>query len=135
MNFKRKLSNLKTKQKLEPSKINTQQSTGSLGTQILQYAVVFSMIWAINPVYSQCTVHDLPDSTQNKIVKTHYERDECLEKRIADSTRIAGLEVVNTSLVKDNTRINTKFVKSKNRRWIWFGFGAATGWFSRKVLY
>jgi len=133
MNLKLKSKNLNMQRKSKRSKINTQPATPSLQTQVLSTGILFCFLLGFN-AYGQCTILDLPDTTQNKIVKTVYDLRECKESRKVDSAFIDTLKADNKILVQDVVDLNNKLSKAKNRKWFFLGGGFLIGWISRSQL-
>lgn len=80
-----------------------------------------------NLSYSQCTVNDLPDSTQKKILTKFVLLDECMEYRKEDSAYISDLTTLNSNLAQDYNKLRGKFLKRRKLPWIALGGGLVTG--------
>ena len=134
MNLKRKYKNSGTKLKSTQLKSNTQPISRSLNTEILRTVIVFLSILAFNVGYSQCTVFDLPDSTQNKIVKAFIELKEFKELSNLDNKRIIDLSISNEELNKTNNQLTTKITKARKWPYITLGIGLGAGiWLGTKL--
>ena len=113
MNLKQRYKNLSIKSRSTVSKLNTQKSTSSLNTQIQRSAIVFGILLVSSIGYSQCTVNDLPDTTQNNIIKKFYQLESCEAARVVDSTRISNLKLSNEELNKTNLSLNDKLIRRR----------------------
>jgi hypothetical protein len=78
--------------------------------------------------YGQCTVSQLPDSTQKKILSKFIQLDECMEYRKEDSAYISDLTTLNSNLAYDYTQLNNKFLKRRKWPWIALGGGLVGGY-------
>ena len=134
MNLKARFKNLNIKLKSTQSKSNTQQTSRSLNTVIARTAIPFLLILAFNTGYSQCTVFDLPDTTQNKIVKAFIDLKECEAKSVESGKRVIDLMISNEDLNKNNQRLSATIRKGRKWPYITLGIGVGVGiWLGTKI--
>ena len=134
MNLKRRFKNLNIRSKSTQSKFNTQKSTTSLKVEILRTGIVFSILLICNISYSQCTVFDLPDTTQNKIVKAFIDLKECEAKSVENGKRVIDLMISNELLTKENQRLNETIIKGRKWPWIAGAVGFVGGFFIKSQI-
>lgn len=134
MNKKRKSRSLNTRTKSTRLNINTQPTSCTLRTGILRTAIVFLLVLVTNVGFSQCTVFDLPDSVQNKIVKAHTDLKSCMAKSQEAGKRIVDLSLSNESLNNSNLRLEASLRKSRKWPYITLGIGGLAGiWIGSKI--
>lgn len=134
MNLKRRFKNLNTKSKSTQSRLNMQQTSISLNTVIARTAIPFLLILVFNTSYSQCTVFDLPDTTQNKIVKAFIDLKECEAKSVENGKRVIDLMISNELLTKENQRLSETIIKGRKWPWIAGAVGFVGGFFIKSQI-
>ena len=134
MNLKARFKNLNIRLKSTQSKSNMQQTSRSLNTEILRIGIVFCLILAFNTGHSQCTVFDLPDTTQNKIVKAFIDLKECEAKSVESGKRVIDLMISNEELNRTNLLLNQKLIR-RRRAIVFVSVGSLIGgiWLGTKI--
>jgi hypothetical protein len=87
-----------------------------------------------NTGYSQCTVFDLPDTTQNKIVKAFIDLKECEAKSVESGKRVIDLMISNEELNRTNLLLNQKLIR-RRRAIVFVSVGSLIGgvWLGTKL--
>ncbi len=124
MNYKARFKNYSTNTKLTASNTRYKGSLLNLKGVILLIATLFLFTLATK---AQCTVFDLPEVDQNKIVKAHLDLKECKELSKINQKLIIDLKRSNEELIESNTLLNTKVRKSRKWPVIALGTGIVAG--------
>ena len=122
MNFRRKSKNLNTSTNSTASSTSTHSTLCTSNTVTVPTVILSLFLWVTSPAWSQCTVFDLPDSTQNKIVKAHTDLKACIAASELTAKRIIDLKLSNDTL---NKSLLVSQKKARRRlKWIYISTGA-----------
>lgn len=134
-NYKTKSNGLNTRRKNRTSKPSFYTECTTWKTQIARGLIVFGIITVFNSgAFAQCTVRDLPDSTQKMILTRFVEGEQCDSLRTVDSLHIADLEANKLDLQQDLSEaadniqaLQLEAVKRKKWPWITGAIGFVGG--------